>query len=187
MTEAAVGRVAARQILRAAVVALVVLVFDQVTKTWAIRSLEESVSRHVFSTLHFTLHFNSGMAFSRGTGLGRFIGLGAVVLAGVLIYGLRKPKSPFAVFYTALVVGGALGNIGDRLFRAKDGFLSGAVIDFIDVKFWPIFNVADSAVVVGAVLLVGESWRRDRNALRAARTAQAAQVASTPTTEAASS
>jgi signal peptidase II len=169
MTDAAVSRVAARQVVRAMIVAVVVLVLDQVTKTWAIRSLAEAESRHVFSKLHFTLHFNSGMAFSAGTGLGRVIGLGAVVLAGVLVYGLRKPKSGFAVFCTALVIGGALGNIGDRLFRARNGFLSGAVIDFIDLKFWPIFNVADSAVVVGAILLVLDSWRRDRRALRAAK------------------
>jgi signal peptidase II len=177
MTDAAVGRVAARQLTRAGVVALVVLVLDQVTKTWALRSLEEGVSRHVFSTLYFTLHYNYGMAFSQGTGIGRFIGLGAVILALLLVYGLRKQKSAFAVFCTALVVGGALGNIGDRLFRAEDGLLSGAVIDFIDVKFWPIFNIADSAVVVGAILLVIESWRRDRQALRSAKSAAVSNVA----------
>jgi signal peptidase II len=52
-----------------------------------------------------------------------------------------------------LVVGGALGNLTDRAFRAGDGFLGGGVIDFVDLQWWPVFNVADSGVVVGAVLL----------------------------------
>jgi signal peptidase II len=52
-----------------------------------------------------------------------------------------------------IVVGGALGNVVDRLSRARDGFMSGAVVDFIDLQWWPIFNVADAAVVVGGILL----------------------------------
>ena len=53
-----------------------------------------------------------------------------------------------------LVLGGATGNIADRLLRSDDGFLQGAVVDFIDLQWWPVFNVADAAVCVGAVLLV---------------------------------
>jgi len=51
------------------------------------------------------------------------------------------------------VLGGALGNLGDRMFRAGDGFLGGAVIDFVDVQWWPVFNLADASLCVGAVLL----------------------------------
>jgi len=53
-----------------------------------------------------------------------------------------------------LVLGGAVGNLVDRALRGGSGFLGGAVVDFIDLRWWPIFNVADSCVVVGAVLLV---------------------------------
>ncbi|MDH3707027.1 MAG: signal peptidase II, partial [Acidimicrobiia bacterium] len=59
--------------------------------------------------------------------------------------------------FVGMIVGGALGNIADRAFRAGDGLLGGEVIDFIDVRFWPVFNVADSAVVVGVILLAGYS------------------------------
>jgi signal peptidase II len=52
------------------------------------------------------------------------------------------------------VLGGALSNLADRLFRASEGFMSGAVVDFIDLQKWPIFNVADMGVVLGAIALV---------------------------------
>jgi signal peptidase II len=53
-----------------------------------------------------------------------------------------------------LVLGGALGNLIDRALRGGGGFLGGAVVDFIDFQWWPIFNVADSCVVIGAILLI---------------------------------
>jgi len=57
------------------------------------------------------------------------------------------------------IAGGAIGNVIDRIFRAKDGFMSGGVIDFIDFQWWPIFNVADIAVVCGAMGLMWLSFR----------------------------
>ena len=53
-----------------------------------------------------------------------------------------------------LVAGGALGNLGDRAFRSGDGFMGGAVVDFVDLQWWPVFNVADMALVCGVVLLL---------------------------------
>ena len=58
-----------------------------------------------------------------------------------------------------LIAGGAIGNLADRAFRGDDGFLHGAVVDFIDVQWWPVFNIADACIVVGAVLLVLSSFR----------------------------
>jgi signal peptidase II len=58
-----------------------------------------------------------------------------------------------------LVLGGALGNIVDRLLRTGDGFLGGAVVDFIDAQWWPVFNVADIAISCGGVLLLLVSVR----------------------------
>ena len=60
---------------------------------------------------------------------------------------------------SGLISGGALGNLLDRAFRGDDGFLHGAVIDFIDLQWWPVFNVADACIVVGAILLVIASFR----------------------------
>jgi signal peptidase II len=59
-----------------------------------------------------------------------------------------------AAVAVGLVVGGAAGNILDRLFRSGDGFLKGEVVDFIDLQWWPVFNVADAAVVIGGILLL---------------------------------
>jgi signal peptidase II len=59
-----------------------------------------------------------------------------------------------------LVAGGALGNLIDRAFRAGDGFLGGGVVDFIDLQWWPVFNLADAAIVLGALLLFGTQWRQ---------------------------
>jgi signal peptidase II len=153
---------ARRQIATAAGVAALLVGVDQATKQWAVHNLTEGVRRHVFSTLHWQLHFNSGMAFSRGQGMGRIIGILAVVVSVVLFASLRRVRRPLAVIAVGLVAGGAVGNVLDRLFRAKNGLLSGSVVDFIDLKFWPIFNIADSGVVVGAALLILDSWRHDR-------------------------
>ncbi len=72
----------------------------------------------------------------------------------VLLVSLRRTGSMLSAVGIGLVIGGAIGNVADRLFRAGDGFLGGAVIDFIDLQWWPIFNVADMAVTVGGVILV---------------------------------
>ena len=53
-----------------------------------------------------------------------------------------------------MIIGGALGNLADRAFRSGDGFLGGAVVDFVDLQWWPVFNLADAAVVVGGATIV---------------------------------
>jgi len=72
----------------------------------------------------------------------------------------------------SLVLGGALGNLIDRLFRAP-GFLKGAVVDFVHVGSFPTFNVADSAITVGALLIVVWAVRADFLEQRAARRSDA--------------
>jgi signal peptidase II len=60
-----------------------------------------------------------------------------------------------------MVLGGAIGNLLDRAFRPGDGFLGGGVVDFIDLQWWPVFNLADSAIVVGAITLFLLQWQDD--------------------------
>ena len=138
-----------------ATIAAVVLVIDQLTKNWAVSSLPGRPPVEVIGSLRFNLAYNTGAAFSfgAGKGLGPWIGLVAMVVVLGLALGMT---SRFAVGAVAagLVAGGALGNLADRAFRGDTGLLSGAVIDFIDLQWWPVFNVADAAVVVGALLLV---------------------------------
>ena len=138
-----------------ATIAAVVLAVDQLTKNWAVSTLPGRAPVEVVGSLRFNLAYNTGAAFSfgAGKGLGPWIGLVAMVVVLGLALGMT---SRFAVGAVAagLVAGGALGNLADRAFRGDTGLLSGAVIDFIDLQWWPVFNVADAGVVVGALLLV---------------------------------
>ncbi len=137
-----------------AAVAAVVVVLDQLTKWWALEALDDRTIDVVW-TLRFNLAFNRGMAFSQGQGMGPLIALVAVVVVVVLLRATRGTTSLLARGATGMVAGGALGNLIDRAFRSgDDGLLGGAVVDFIDVQWWPVFNIADIGVVVGALLLV---------------------------------
>jgi len=140
-------------VITVAVAALVVLL-DQLTKTWAVNSLDDGHDVDVIWTLRFHLTFNGGMAFSQGRGLGPVIGIVAIIVVVILLVSLRRTGSTVAAVAVGLVVGGAAGNIFDRLFRSGDGFLKGEVVDFIDLQWWPVFNVADAAVVIGGILLL---------------------------------
>lgn len=132
-----------------ALTAVVALAVDQATKSWAVATLDDR-SIDVVWTLRLALSLNPGAAFSLGRGVTPlFMGLGVVLLAGLLLYSRRVQSLPMALSL-GLVIGGAAGNLTDRFFRGHDG----AVIDFIDFQWWPVFNVADICVVCGAVLLV---------------------------------
>lgn len=144
---------AGSSLLLSIVVAGVVVAIDQITKHWALNALGAGGARHVIWTLQWNLSFNSGMAFSRGQGIGPIIGALALVVVVVMLISLRKNGNRAAAVAVGLVVGGALGNIADRLFRER-GWLHGRVIDFIDFQWFPIFNVADMAINIGGVLLV---------------------------------
>jgi signal peptidase II len=158
----AVGTHPTRRFVVAGVVAAAIFAVDQLTKAWALHSLVDEQPRHVLWSLHWTLRYNSGMAFSQGQGKGPIIALLAVLVVAALGWSLRTKHSLLGTVSTGLVMGGAIGNVADRLFRAKDGLLSGHVVDFIDFRWWPAFNVADMGVVVGAMLLLVESWRHGR-------------------------
>ena len=130
--------------------ALVVLILDILTKGWAMSALSDGRDIHIFWTLHFALTHNEGMAFSTGTNVGPFIGMLAIVVIAILIFTLRKQSSVISLVATGCIIGGAIGNVLDRVFRGS-GFMGGAVVDFIDLRWWPVFNVADIGIVCGAI------------------------------------
>jgi signal peptidase II len=137
-----------------AAVAIGWIVVDQLTKSWAVSNLTGR-DVDVVGSLRLNLAFNSGASFSMGGGLGPWIGIIALVIVGVLVWQARSVTSRLAAVALGMIVGGALGNVLDRAFRSGgDGLFGGAVVDFIDLQWWPIFNVADAGVVVGAILLV---------------------------------
>jgi signal peptidase II len=132
-------------------VAVVWVVLDQISKHWAVNALADGEVRHVIWTLQWNLAYNSGMAFSKGQGWGPVIGLVAFAVVVVLALSSAKLGSRLAEFAAGLLLGGAIGNLIDRLFR-EEGWMRGRVVDFIDFQWFPIFNVADMGVTVGAVL-----------------------------------
>jgi signal peptidase II len=138
-------------------VAAVVLALDVVTKVLAVRLLTPGQPVPIIGdTVTWTLVRNSGAAFSMATGYTWVLTLVATgVVIGIAWMG-RRLVSPWWALGLGMILGGALGNLVDRFFRSP-GPLRGHVVDFFSVGWWPVFNVADPAVVGGAILLVGLS------------------------------
>ena len=136
------------------VVAGAVVALDQWTKSWAQASLGLRARRHIVGPAYFVLTYNRGAAFSLGNGASPVIEALAVVLAAAVVWlsgRLATGRGNLAmVVGFGLVSGGALSNLADRFARHHDG----AVVDFIQlVSWWPVFNVADAAITVGAVTI----------------------------------
>lgn len=139
---------------------VVIVVVDQLTKHWALGRLSGNRTIDLVGSLRFNLAFNKGMAFSQATGAGPVIGGMGFVVVIVLVLWLWRRAEGVAAFAASLIVGGAVGNLIDRLFRGE-AWLRGAVVDFIDLQWFPVFNVADSAITIGAVLMIVASLRKD--------------------------
>lgn len=135
-------------------IAVVVVLVDQATKAWALARLEGQPPIEVIGTLlQWSFATNSGAAFSFGSGsTWVFTLFAAAIIAGVLYVTPKVVNRWWAVAF-GLILGGGAGNFIDRIFRAP-GVGQGHVIDFIRVPNWPVFNVADMAVVAGATLAV---------------------------------
>ncbi|MCU1454926.1 MAG: lspA [Acidimicrobiales bacterium] len=142
-------------------VAVVIVAVDQVSKQWALNRLSAGRMVDVIGSLRFNLAFNTGTAFSFGSGkgMGPWISVLAIVVVAALAVSGSSSRFAVGAVATGLIAGGAVGNLADRAFRGDQGFLHGAVVDFVDLQWWPVFNAADSAIVVGAILLVLASLR----------------------------
>ncbi|MDQ3575637.1 MAG: signal peptidase II [Actinomycetota bacterium] len=148
----------ARRLALAGAVAAAVTTADQLTKAWALRALDEGPI-HLIWTLRLDLSFNSGAAFGLGRGLAPVLTAVAILLVLALLgFGRAALATLPGTVALGLVLGGALGNLADRLFGHHDG----SVVDFIDLRWWPVFNLADAAISCGVVLLLVSSWHRPR-------------------------
>jgi signal peptidase II len=143
------------------VVVVSVLALDQATKAWAVSELSRRTISVIGRTVEFRLGRNTGSAFSLFQGFTPLLAVLAVAVAVVLARAARRSNDLVTVFALSLVLGGSLGNLADRLFRMP-GFLHGAVVDFIGLGWWPTFNVADSAITIGALMLALFGWRGAR-------------------------
>jgi signal peptidase II len=135
-----------RHLLLAGLVAAAVVLVDQLTKTWAVHRLSHGPI-HVVWKLDLQLGYNSGASFGLARGWAPVIAGVALAAVVVLVAAVRHVASALLALFLGLVIGGAVGNLSDRIFRGHHG----SVVDFIALHFWPTFNVADACVVVGAV------------------------------------
>ena len=145
--------------------AVVVIVLDQITKQIAANSLEMYQPVAVMPMFNWTLMHNTGAAFSflsDESGWQRwFFTAIAVIVSVVLVSWTSKLKAEekWQAIAFALILGGAIGNVIDRLIH-------GYVIDFIDVYYqeyhWPAFNIADSGIFIGVTILIIESFRQHK-------------------------
>lgn len=134
-------------------IAAAVLAVDQGTKAWAVQALTgRGPVDAVGSLLRFELVRNPGAAFSFATGMTWIFTLVATAVAVVIIRVSRKLGSVGWAVALGLLLGGAVGNLTDRLFRAP-GFGVGHVVDFLELPHWPVFNVADMCIDTAAVLI----------------------------------
>lgn len=153
-------------VLKWYLLAALILVLDQITKTWFSANLEYARPWVINDFFNFTLLHNEGAAFSflsDGGGWQRwfFSAIAALVSVVLLVWMARLDSAKrLEVTALSLVLGGALGNLIDRVQL-------GYVVDFIVVHYqsyyWPAFNVADSAICVGAVLLLIDGFRESGN------------------------
>lgn len=143
--------------------ATITLAADQISKVAAVAALEPHQRVDLLGSFFGLLLIrNPGGAFSLlRTRSGLLAGLTAIVVVLVVVWALRSKEFPLEL---GMVIGGGLGNLADRVFRAP-GLFEGRVVDFIDFSFWPTFNLADTAITIGVGLLVMRSlwpWRAGR-------------------------
>ncbi len=140
--------------------AAIVLALDALTKQWAVSALADGPVE-LFGPVRLALTHNKAGAFGLG---GAFVPFLAVAALGLVVFmvatGSATERTPVDVAL-GLILGGAFGNVADRVFRSP-GFLRGAVVDFVDVGFWPVFNVADTAITCGCILLLLAGWSREQ-------------------------
>jgi signal peptidase II len=133
-------------------VAWFVWVLDLATKLWAVNTLSDRSNIKVIGDFfQLTLVRNPGAAFSVAEGATIFLTLFGFLVMGVIFYYSTKITSRGWSVVLGLAMGGILGNLVDRIFR-EPGFLRGHVIDWLQVPNWPVFNIADSAIVAAAAL-----------------------------------
>lgn len=139
-------------------IAAAVLIVDLVTKRMAAVAFVDGRVTVIPGILSFTYTENPGAAFSLFQNAGPVLGVAAIVVSLGILFILRNPRPMMEVTALGLILGGALGNLMDRIFRGR-GLLDGKVIDWMSLWPIPTFNVADAAVTSAVALLLIQAWR----------------------------
>lgn len=134
---------------------LIIILLDQLTKVITVKTMSISQSIPLIKNiLHLTYVTNTGAGFGIFKNMNSVLIWITIVVIGAIFYYYDKiPKEKFPQISMGLILGGAFGNLIDRIFI-------GHVIDFIDFRIWPVFNVADSAITIGVIVLVIYFWKK---------------------------
>ena len=136
--------------------ALIIVLLDQLTKFLTKQNFQLNESVPIINNIfHLTYVTNTGSAFGLFKGLNIFFILFSIIVILVIFYNLKRiaKNERLLQFSAGLLLGGTIGNLIDRLSY-------GAVVDFIDFRVWPVFNIADSAVTIGIILLIFLLWKK---------------------------
>ena len=131
-------------------VASVVVALDQATKQLAVDALADGPVDVIEGVLTLRLTLNPGGAFGVLQGVPGFFLVASVGIVIAILLWVRHLEDARWAFPVGMILGGGIGNLVDRAFRDTDG----RVVDFIDLHVWPVFNVADSAIVVGVGVIL---------------------------------
>jgi len=141
---------------RAGLVLAGVLAADQIVKALVTSALERGEERNLVAGIKLVNTRNSGVAFGQLQDGGAIVAVVIAVAVGALVaYFARHAQQPHVWLPTGMLLGGALGNIVDRVRE-------GAVVDFLKLPYWPAFNVADASITIGVVILLVVMERGDR-------------------------
>ena len=140
----------------------VVYLLDRGTKVWAERSLAHGEPIDLIEgVLRLRYTTNPGGAFGLFGGMPWLFLIATGVASVAIVVAARNVKLRAAAVGLGMILGGAFGNVTDRAIRGA-GLFDGTVVDFVDLHVWPVFNVADMGIVIGAALVVLASAGRDR-------------------------
>lgn len=139
-------------------IAVALVTVDLLTKRYASTRFDGSPVEVIPGFFGFTYTENPGAAFSLFQNAGPVMGLAAIVVSGIVLWMLRADRPMLEVVALGFVLGGANGNLMDRIFRG-DGWLDGKVIDWINLWIIPTFNVADASVTIAVGLLLIHAWK----------------------------
>jgi signal peptidase II len=149
-------------------VGVIVVVVDQIAKREALAALSDGPVTVIDGVLGFRLTFNTGAAFSTATTMTEVLTVLATVVSVIVIVAIVRAHSTSWALVLGLLLGGAAGNLVDRLVR-EPGFGRGAVVDYVELRFvtFPVFNIADISITLAAVSIVlmtmrGVPYRADR-------------------------
>lgn len=137
-----------------------VVVVDVLTKRWASSRFTAEPVDVLGEFLQFRFVENTGAAFSMFQGAGSFFGVAALAAIAAVVWFMRNARNLWEVVGLGLVMGGAAGNLVDRLARGE-GLLDGPVIDWVSLWVIPTFNIADASITLAVVSLLVGSWRSD--------------------------